>query len=93
MCRHNWIPLIPVDQDIPEGKHLEFAVDMIGKSFYYRCLYCTECGKTGHRIRSRRGGVKVHYYDSGNYFLIQANKIREKFGWPILKNLNLNITE
>lgn len=87
MCKHQWIPLIPVDRDLPEGKHLDFLVTMIGKSFYYRCHYCEICGKTGHRINSHRGGMRVHYHTDG--FLNQANKIREKFGWPILKNLYL----
>jgi len=52
-------------------------------------LYCTKCGHTGHKIKSHRGGVRVHYNEHG-WALSKANEIRERYGFEKLNNV-LNV--
>ncbi len=42
----------------------EFLTDtmMIG-DIYYRAVYCTSCGATGHQIKSDKGGIRKHKSD------------------------------
>jgi hypothetical protein len=83
MCKHNWIPMLPNSKEISLADPLAYAVE----KFIARMIdvvYCTKCCKSGHHIKSCRGGVRVHYYSDG-YFVNKANEVREKFG---LEKLN-----
>lgn len=78
MCKHNWIPILPSYKELSLTDPLAYAAD----KFLARMndiVYCTKCCKSGHHIKSRRGGVRVHYYSDG-YFVNKANVIRERFG-------------
>lgn len=82
MCRHNWINALPDSKEVAEHLKIDYVLEKmlarIGDIFY-----CNKCGKTGHAIKSHRGGIRVHYHSEG-YFVNKANEIREKFSLPLL---------
>lgn len=87
MCKHNWIWAIPDTKELSHDKRLDVIVELIGQSIMKRCVFCTICGRTGHKINSRRSGIRLHNNDE---FLKEANKFREKFAFPLL-NVEQNV--
>lgn len=39
---------------------------------------CTDCRKTGHTIKSHRGGIRTHHHDT--HFYGRAKEIADKYG-------------
>lgn len=83
-CNHNWLPLLPLSEAVSEEPktRMDYAVaKMLAR--VSDMFYCDKCKRTGHRIKSHRGGVRVHYYSEG-YIIKKANEIREEFNLPLL---------
>lgn len=80
MCKHQWQPLIPDASQVEDmaGYYVETTLQ---GGILNRSVYCPLCGKTGHRINSRRSGIRLH---SDAYFLNRANTIRAKYNLPFL---------
>lgn len=85
MCKHNWVLALPHSVEIEESKRVDYAIEVLvlGGALLRRIVYCDNCNRTGHSINSRRSGVRIHSTDG---FLIQVNKLREKYGLPLLSS-------
>jgi hypothetical protein len=83
MCRHNWTYILPksIETELDESQRFSFALD----KFFAKMndiLYCDKCNHTGHYIKSRRGGVRRHIYET--HYVQKANEIRAKYGLPLI---------
>lgn len=63
MCkRHDPIEVFPRRSDLPESATKEQQIALFLKMFRQPTdmVVCRECGKVGHWVKSRRGGVRWH---------------------------------
>ena len=81
MCRHNHIPILPKSIEGPDNQN--YMIDRMLANISDG-VFCTKCGRTGHYIKSYRGGIRWHSKDS-TYFLNRGNNIRSTYGIPSLK--------
>lgn len=82
MCRHKWELLIPKPEVMTDEQRIDFFVEVNLRRFS-DIYYCSACGKTGHKIKSHRSGIRVHY--DGSYFKEKGNELRQKYGLPQLQ--------
>lgn len=76
--KHEWIWLMPKSSELEIEDKVGYALEiMLGR--LPDIHICTICRKTGHTIKSHRGGVRVHY-DSA-YFYDKAKAIADKYGF------------
>lgn len=77
-CKHRWVGLLAT---IPEWKQAALA-DRFLLSLKYpdvdRYLFCEHCGRSGHTIRSGRGGIRLHRADA---------KLRERIKVVVIRIL------
>ena len=81
MCKHNWIRILPTSAEMPAEQRVDYLIDAFIHGGFRDCFYCDKCYKTGHSIKSHRGGIRVHYTD---LILERANEVRRKYDLPIL---------
>lgn len=74
-CKHRWMWLYP---DI--STNVDLFIELLGDDVSKRSVVCNICGISGHKINSRRGGIRVH---TSNYFLNKANELAKKYGFKI----------
>lgn len=85
MCKHKWEPLLIRPSEVPDQNRINYLADWIlSGSLIQRSMFCTVCGRTGHKINSRRGGIRLHNSD---YFLERANGIRKDNLLPLLQKI------
>jgi hypothetical protein len=68
MCKHEPHEIFPRRSDLPETATDQQKIDLFIKMFRHPVDYviCGKCGKTGHYIKSRRGGIRWHS-ESGSH--------------------------
>lgn len=69
MCRHNIAEVFPRQSDLPKTATEEERLDLFSKIFRQPTdwVICQKCGKIGHYIKSRRGGIRWHREESSDY--------------------------
>lgn len=78
--KHQWQWLLPDATEVEDKAGYMVETSLRG-GILNRSVFCPMCGRTGHKINSHRGGVRLH---NSTYFLDQANAIRRKYGLPLL---------
>lgn len=77
--KHEWVKLIPSILDLPKDTSVSMYIETISNSVLLRTVVCW-CGKTGHRINSSRGGVRIHTSDN---FLNEAKRLADKYRFEL----------
>lgn len=71
-------------QLLPETTSVEdyvgLFVEILGDNVIKRSVVCSLCGKSGHRINSKRSGIMIHTTD---YYLNKANDLAKKYHFKI----------
>lgn len=84
--KHEWVRLLPKIDDLPTDIRISLYVEMLGNAILNRTVVCW-CGKTGHRINSRRGGIRIHTSD---YFLNEAKRLAGKYNFELPNLTNVS---
>lgn len=88
-CRtHKWIPVI--DEDTSKLTTNQLVDLMLEGRHFKNYVFCTQCNKIGHQIRSRRGGIRTHDNYWRDQTLERINKLRAKLGMTLLEVLPSN---
>ncbi len=78
--KHTWVWLLPKPSELQISDE-----ERIDYWLAYRLLsdihVCTGCNKTGHTIKSARGGVRVHI--DAKYTLQKAFDLSQKYGFAL----------
>lgn len=86
MCKHKWINLMPPKEAIiDEGDRIEYVLKTYVMSSLGSALYCQKCGRTGHYINSRAGGIRVHTPEGSASIIEIANEVLAKYKLPLIK--------
>ena len=78
--RHKWVWLVPKVSELQASpdQRVDYWLD-------YRSLrniaVCTVCSKTGHQIKSIRGGIRVNV--EPNDILQRAQALADKYGFKL----------
>lgn len=74
--KHQWQLLLPKEgsQDYRIDRMLANMSDIV---------YCPICGKTGHFIKSHRGGIRTHFDNS--YAINKANNLFQRHDMPLIE--------
>ena len=83
MCKHNWTYLIPSSSAVSTVDSVSYGVDVM-LSRVGNILFCAKCCRTGHPIKSNRGGLRLHSPESTQYFIGKANEIRKNYNLELL---------
>jgi hypothetical protein len=79
-CKHEWELLLPAASKVVVVDKIGYALEvMLSGILMQRSVICSKCGRSGHKINSNLGGVRLH---PSNYFVDSANEILRSYGLP-----------